>query len=231
MKLLDQLLDELFAPNEAQAMDAFNQRLEKLGIEGVHVSDVSVEYGGDAVVTFRDEDNSEMDILFTYDEEEGAVAINLDDRQDYFDDEADDIDLVDLDPLEPKMLDYGDGNIGFDLLDLKWLNADAVIAIVNIGDFLDVPDQEGSENVSEAMTTVIRGGKRVRVPLVRRRRRKRLSSRQRAAIRKGVRTRKKKKAQISRKLKKSLKFRKRLGIKQSSTKSHKVAGTSDRKRR
>jgi hypothetical protein len=229
MKLVDELLSELFAPNEENAKISLNQAIENNGLEGVQAINVAVEYGGDAVVTFLDDEGSEMDVLFTYDEDEGAVAIQLDDAQDYFDNEEDDIDMVDLDPLEPKLMDYGDGNIGFDLTDLGWMNADALIAILNIGDFLGDKDDSKSE-VSEAMTTVIRNGKKVRVPLVRRRRRKRMTSKQKAAIRKGVRTRKKKRAQISRKLKKSLRVRRKLGVKRSSTRSHKVAGTSDRKR-
>lgn len=235
MKLVDQMLDELFAPSEEQIKIVFNNRIDKLGFEGVNVANVSVEFGGDVLVEFLDDDGDEMDVLFTLDEDEGAIAIILDSTQDLTDDEDDDIDFVDLDGLDPKIMDYGSDQKGIDLTELNWFNASALQAILNAGDFLDddeslddlgqIPKTKLAEAIDERTTTVVRGGKRVKIALVRRRRRKRLTSKQKQAIRKGVRTRKKKKGQIKRKLKKSLKIRKRLGLKKNKNKSVKVKGT------
>jgi hypothetical protein len=83
--------------------------------------------------------------------------------------------------------------------------------------------------ISERSVIVVRGGKRVRLPLVRRRRRKRLTSKQKNAIRRGAKKRKMKRGQIARARKKSLKLRKRGNLKRNTNKRLKVAGTSDKK--
>ena len=63
--------------------------------------------------------------------------------------------------------------------------------------------------------TVVRGGKRERLPVVRKRHRRRLTPKERAGIRKGVKTRRSKKSQSDRKRKRSLRVRKRLKLKKS----------------
>lgn len=222
MKLADQILEEIFAQSEEDIKRAFSNKISNLGFEGILVDEVSVELGGDVVVSFVDDDGDQMDVLFTYDDEEGAQAIVLED-DDYEDQEAD-VDVIDLNPLMPKIIDLGNGNQAMDLADLSWFNTSGLIAILNAGDFID--DDEETSEMSERSTQVIRGGKKVRLAVVRRKRRKRLTPKQKAAIRKGVRKRKTKKSAIQRKRKKSLKLRKKLGIKRLKNKRMKVAGTA-----
>ena len=84
--------------------------------------------------------------------------------------------------------------------------------------------------VVERMVTVVRGGHKVRIPVVRKVRRHKLSPAQKASIRKAVRKRKMKASQIQRKRKKSLKLRKRSGLKNNKfNKFQKAAGTANRK--
>lgn len=65
--------------------------------------------------------------------------------------------------------------------------------------------------VSEAFKTVVRGGKRERLPIIRRKRKKRLTPKQRVGIRKAARTRKSSASKLKRR--KSLMLRKRMKIK------------------
>ena len=90
---------------------------------------------------------------------------------------------------------------------------------------------DNGSGIDEVKKTVISGGKKVRLAIVRKVRRKRLTSSQKQGIRKAVIKRKQKKGQSSRRRKKSLALRKRSGLKrQSLGRNLKVAGTSNRAR-
>lgn len=220
MKLFKQL-EDMFAMSGDDIQRAFNARISKLGLEGVWVNEVETDIGGDALVTFVDEDNDSMEVLFTYDPDEGAIAVVL--EEDEFDDvnDEEDIDFVDLDALGPKLIDMGGEDPAIDLINLNWLSESALMAILNIGDFLD-DDKDSDSTVDEASTVVVRGGKKVRLALVRRKRKKRLTPKQKAGFKKAARKRKAKSGQISRKRKKSLKLRKRSGLKVNKNKRLKV---------
>ncbi len=75
--------------------------------------------------------------------------------------------------------------------------------------------RESNVIVEAAFKTVVRGGKKVRLPLVRRKKRRRLTSKQRAGIRLASRTRNKPANKRARA--KSLLIRKRLGLKPKGT--------------
>lgn len=97
------------------------------------------------------------------------------------------------------------------------------------GEVLIEEDEE--IEITERKVTVVRGGKRVRIPVVRKIRRKKLSAKQKQGIRKAVRKRKMKAGAIGRKRKKSLAVRKRSGLKKGKfTKFQKTQGTANRKR-
>jgi hypothetical protein len=72
--------------------------------------------------------------------------------------------------------------------------------------------KDGDEVICEIYKTVIRSGKRVRIPVVRRLRKKRLTSKQRAGMRKAIRSRRAHKSQIARKRKRSIMARKRMHL-------------------
>ena len=87
------------------------------------------------------------------------------------------------------------------------------------------PVYEGEELVEQSFAVRVRGGQRVKLPVVRRKRRVRLTPKQKQGIRKAARKRKAQSSKIQRKRKRSLKVRKRLGLKKGSLrKNRKVRG-------
>lgn len=113
-----------------------------------------------------------------------------------------------------------DGEV-VNLVDPSWLEESV---------FIDILTSDLESELEEATQFVIRGGKKVKKKLVRNKRRKILTPKQRAGIKKAVRSRKSKKGQTARKRKISNKLRKRMKLKKNTNKRLKVAGTSSRKR-
>lgn len=225
MKIASKIIEELQKLTDSAIKAAFEQRLEDFEFENITIDDVDHETSGDTVITFGDDEDEMVEVLFSYDEEDGALAIILDPEKDLTDDEDDELDIIELDPVEPKLLEWPNGDKSIDLVNLEWLTENTLQAILTVGDLID--DQEDAEGeLDERSIVVVRGGKKVRLPVVRRKRRKRLSSKQKRAIRKGVRTRKRKASQIARKRKRSLKVRKRSSLKRNTNKRLKVKGTS-----
>jgi len=132
--------------------------------------------------------------------------------------------VVDLSSIEPPLIEAM-GETYINLTELSWMTDSVLLAILNADEIEDM-EEEPEFDFGEAQTTVVRGGKKVRVVLVRRKRRKRLSPKQKAGIRKGVLKRRSQKGAIQRKRKKSLKLRKRLNIRKRTNKRFKVQGTS-----
>lgn len=110
------------------------------------------------------------------------------------------------------------------LVEPAWLTEKVMIDIL-------VPDDDNDlqAELEEATTFVIRKGKKVKKKLVISRRRKILTAKQRAGIRKAVKSRRAKKGQTARKRKISNRLRKRMKLKKNTNKRLKVAGTSSRK--
>lgn len=179
--------------------------------EEVQVDDVTVDDEGDAVVTFVNDDD-ELVVVFTVDEEIPMAVIIEDD------DEEDEVEYFDLSDLNPPMKD---GKIDFSIPMSDWLDVDTLL------DILDGEDEfEDEETVSETSVYVVRGGQRVKKPLVRRKRKKLLTSARKFAIRKAVRSRRRTQAQANRKRKRSLQIRKRAKLKTNRNSRMKVAGTA-----
>jgi hypothetical protein len=232
-KVLEQIDPALIGIDPEKIKVAFQKKIDKSDFEDVTVSEVDVDLDGDIIVTFEDGDGTDIDILFTYDSDEGTVAILIDEPQN------DEFTTLDLDSLQP-VLKKTQLGIYVDLQNLSWLNVSTLEAILRLGEFSEVEDDDdgreerdafgheipgGTEPLkTEAVETptdalwerslvVVRGGKRVKLGVVRKRKKKRLTSKQKAGILKGVRKRKSKKGQIARTRKKSLKLRKRLNLK------------------
>ncbi len=226
MSLVKELREALEGNTEDEIKKAINERLAAVGFDGIGVSEVAVESNGETVVSFADLEGDEMDVLFSWDDDDGAEAIILNDGFDLEDDEEGDddleIDMVDIDPLDPKLIDLGSGEKAVDLVNNGWMNKTFFETLFTAADFMD--DILEPESVDERKAVVVRGGKKVKVALVRRKRKKRLTSKQKAGIRKGARKRKAKKGAIARKRKKSLKLRKRLKLKKKDNKRFKVSG-------
>lgn len=230
MKLADKLLEDYLNITDSDIEASFRKKLDADDLADISIDDVSSDFNGDTVITFSDEEGEEIDVLFTVDPEDGPAAIILDPNSDQEDDDEEEVDIVDLDSLDPILIDLPNGGQALDMVNLSWLSSSAIEAILTIGDILN--DEDDLENdiedeieIQEKSAVVIRGGKKIRLAVVRRRRKKRLSAKQKAAIRRGVKKRKAKKNQINRKRKKSLRLRKRLNVKQFKSKSYKIQGT------
>ena len=230
-ELLKLFEDHSLLPFSARGIKkAFAQKLEYLDIEGVVVEDVDIEMDGDIVVSFSDSEGDEVAILFQVDGDE-IEAIVLDDEE--FEGEEDEMLVIDLSPLNPSVYEVESLGLKYlNLTDLSWLNKSALVSLLQAGEVgLDADDVDPStqkkdplghkidqdlgyyESLDERSVVVTRGGKRVKLSVVRRKRRKRLTAKQRQGIRKSVLKRKAKKTQIQRKRKRSLNLRKRMGLK------------------
>jgi len=208
---------------------AFQKRLAYFEMDGVSVDEVDIDLEGNIRVTFSDYEDDVMEVLFGYDEDndEGSYAMILgeDDDEDYF--------IMDLDPMNPVILQTEQFGKYVNLTDLSWVNKSMFASMFSIGEidfFTESKVREGYEgNLSddfkgyekikdEAFKTVVRGGKKIKLPVVRRKRKKVLTSKQRAGIVRAKRKRKMTMKKSSTKLKraKSLKIRKRLGLKKKS---------------
>lgn len=230
------------------------KRIEKFEIDGITVENVEVdEYG--ILVTFVDFEDDQMDVYFVHDEKEGSLAIILGEEED------EDYLMVDLSPLAPSLIKSGSTNyINMTELSWFNKSALAAILLAGQIGFDDDADTDGEDpqadepedddtdsdiafgifrpfesltesQMDELFASVVRGGKRVKLAIVRKIKRRRLSPTKRMGIRRAVRKRKQKASRIARKTKRSLKIRKRLGIKKKSFgKYRKIAGTANRKR-
>lgn len=219
---------------------AFMDRMDSFGIEGISVDRVDVDLEGDIVVQFSDENDDELAALFMVDDEDGVIAILLDEDPD-----SDEVEIIDFDSLSPVIRNTKFGQY-VDLTNLQWMNKSTVLSIFQSGQLDPKPPKEKIKVQQDAFgndirtiipsesfvqklklkeqgfKTVVRGGKRVRLPVVRRKRKKRLTPRQRVGIRKAAVARKRTQSQSSRKRKRSLAIRKRTGIKRAK------AGTAKR---
>jgi hypothetical protein len=162
--------------------------------------------------------------MFNADPEEGAAAIILDNDDD---EEDGDVTVIDLEPLAPSMLKTPFGEY-LNLSDLSWMNLATLLAIFQAGD-MEVDNQMRAyqtldahghvlltpDTTDEAFKIVVRGGKKMKLPLVRRKRKKRLTPNQRAGLRKAKRTKLTQASKRKRAL--SLKLRKRLNLKKTKT--------------
>jgi hypothetical protein len=210
MKLSKELLDIIIESNETEdssvtnkldsyIADTLNEHLESIGIEGVRVTHVQ-EFEEEllTIVTFTDDEFDLMAVFFQDDDGDYVVTVVEDI------DELSDADEVEAIPL-PEVPVKEDGLIDFSNPD--FLDEEIVYSILTF----DEEEEDGS--IDERSIVVIRGGKRVRKKLKRKKRKKRLSAKRKLSIRKGVRKRRLKRAQIARKRKKSLKIRNRAKLK------------------
>jgi hypothetical protein len=251
--LTEELIQKYEPISSASIKQAFEKRLSEIGIENIFIDDVVVDYEGDITVSFADDEHNQLDILFAYDDDEGPVAIILDDE------DADEFIVINLDSLAPSLKQTAFG-VYVNLTDLDWLSGSVLSTMLQSVEHLEdaeeapkrpqvVADKYGyikNESfdlygISEESDTdieidearkisVIRGGKRVRLAVVKKVRRKILTGKQKTAIRKAVRKRKVQQAKINRKRKRSLKVRKRINVKTPKlTRFQKAAGTANRR--
>lgn len=252
MSLAGEFLSKIEPISAEDIQSQLEKRLTELSIEGVYIEDVEVDIDGFIDVFFTDDDGDEMLVSFFMDPDEGAVALIADDETE------EDWLLVDLDPLAPPVQKTSYGEFINLSGDLSWLNRSAMLAILQAGNIGDddvekvetqksdvIPDPYGyirnedfefDETQDEVLVegrkiSVVRGGKKVRLAVVRKIRRRVLTGKQKTAIRKAVRKRKVKVSRSNRKRKRSLKVRKRMSLKTPKLgKFRKIAGTANRRR-
>lgn len=214
---------ELFEPIESeQIRTAFDLRLKQMQVKDVFVNDVDVDIDGNISVEFTDDDG-DIDVLFTLDPDEGPIAFIEPD-----DDDSDFI-IVDLSDNNVPIIktEFGDY---LDLINLSWLNKDTlrmILGALDVEDLEEVPFAENvSDEINELTKVVVRGGKKTRIALVRRKRKKRLTGAQRQGIMRAKVKRRAKLSQTNRKRKKSMLLRKRSHLKTGGTpRNMKVRGT------
>ena len=232
------------------------KRLDFFGISGVFVDEVEIEVEGDIRVDLSDDDKDQMSVVFLVDPESQDMSAIIVDPDEDSATEDDSAIVVDLSPLNPSMIQTPVGNL-VDLIDLSWMNKSTLMTILKAGEIGD--DERPQKNRKQdafgnftqvecngedicilgkddgsldegGFTLVVRGGKKVKLPIVLKKKRKVLTGAQRAGLKRAAIKRKQKKSQINRKRAKSLKLRKRSNIKKKKlAPGMKVAGTANKK--
>lgn len=206
--LINMCIESSAIPFDVEAVKAaFVRKLDALGYENIFVDDVEAGISGEIIVTFSDTD-SEMSAIFMVDEDDVPLVIISGEEDDEH------VIEIDISVMDPSYL-IGEFGKFINLLELSWLNASTMYAILTVGDMDFGDDEEVTECfeiTEQGFRTVIRGGKRVRLPVVRRKRRQRLTPKQRAGFVKAARKRKAKSSATKRVRKRSLAVRRRAGL-------------------
>lgn len=235
--LLEDLESIVLEPLSSESIaTAFEKKLAQFGLDKVlQVMGAEVGEDGDVSVELMDKDDNTYVLVFIYDEKEGPQGFVLSDKDEAKkskkkkakkeENDDEDVELAfDLAPLNPSVVKTAFGDY-MNMSDLSWLDQDTLMGMLmaagcpigiailpkakqdEFGQFLR------NESMDEAFRIIIKGGRKVRVPLVRRLRKKRLTPRQRMGLRKAAMKRKLHSAQAMRKRRKSLALRKRLHLK------------------
>lgn len=194
---------------------AFQKMLDKFDFP-ISVIEVDNDFEDNILIELQDVDGDELTLIFTYDEDEGVEVIVIDDEDEESELGDDYVVVVDLDTYSPPI---EKGNFGMRpaLYDLSWMNKSTLASLLLAGD-LDIKIGENFNDfdeyyIDERYKVAVRGGKKIKIPIVKRKRKKRLTPKQKAGIRKGVQKRKAKMSQTLRKRSKTMKVRRRLKIK------------------
>ena len=131
---------------------AFKAHFDAYGFEGVDVQDVIVEEDGDIIVTFVDDENDSMDVIFAIDKQDDSMfAILLDDNAEASEEE-DEIMVIDIDfaGAVPRTNQFGSQSV--DLVDLSWMNKSTLETILTQGEIGAKIDFQGDEPVATGMS-------------------------------------------------------------------------------
>lgn len=232
---------DVYPFNSAGAIDSLNRKLSSFGLEEIQLEDIVADDNNNVIVTFSDYSGNLLDVVFSCGEEGCvAIVVGKDSDKDDEDNIVVDLDplgvpfvntekgpyinLLVLDWLNKATMETI--LIAGSLLDKAekkdHVSRDAygnLIVIPVEGYEFDVEqltlentiNEENGEIYEVVYKVVVRGGKKVRRPIVRRLRKKRLTAKQKAGLRKASRTRKSPKSKAKRR--KSAVLRKRLNLK------------------
>lgn len=219
MKKLTTLIKEELAPEKLrETIGTISEALKKIFasyslpvvLEEVEINDDVISIG---VSITNENEKEDFEIHFYVDSDGIPQALVSED-----DDDDDDYYTFSLDGIASK--EVGDEGEVVNLIEPSWLEESV---------FMNILSADLESELEEASQYVIRDGKKVKKKLVRSKRRKVLTAKQKAGIRKAVKSRRAKKGQTARKRKMSNKLRKRMKLKKNTNKRLKVAGTSSRK--
>jgi hypothetical protein len=174
--------DSLDAINKAMSL-----RLDRLGIADVTVDDVSTDLYGNIYVDFVDLQGNLLSVAFSHDDDDGCSAMIMDGDQE--------TNLViDLDSLGASRTETAYGTY-INLQELEWLNKTTLLTILNAGDFQTAAgtpvstsqdafgNKLGQKAESKLLeSSVIRGSKRSKLPILKEKNYSSLSYKQRMAL-------------------------------------------------
>lgn len=197
-------------PAKDRMHKALVKKLAKFQFDGVAVDSVDVDADGDVRVVFSDVYGEKMEVLFGLD---GSTVIALilgsNGKKD-----GDDVISIDLSPLTPTIMTNEFGTYSVDLINLMWMNKSAFDTIFSAGEIVakmrgddDEDDTEvdafgnviikyGNESltvnciydetlmVEMSIQRVVRGGKGIRIPILRCEHRSKISGYIRMALQK-----------------------------------------------
>ena len=218
MKKLTTLINEALADDNREMIGTITEALKTIFASysiPVVLDNVAVN---EDVITLNisiteDKETEEFEIHFYVDEDGIPQALVIED-----DDDEDEYYTYSLEGIASKELS-NDGEV-VDFIEPTWFEESVMTAILTA----DIESE-----LEEKFQFVVRDGKKVKKKLVRQKRRRVLTSKQKAGIRKAVKSRRTKKGQTARKRKMSNKLRKRMKLGKNTNKQLKVAGTSSRK--
>lgn len=212
---------------------AFDDLFYKLGIEGYFFfHDVEFGTDNDIIVSFTDEEENIYTLTFVNDIDEGPCLL-FDDSEG--EDEEEEVTLVQLKQYNVPTIQTDAGDY-VNVSDLSWMDGEILLDIIKLAGFpieiVGEPsivsydefgnlaqkvecltnDKDYLDGICEIFKVAIRGGRKVKLNLVRRRK-KRLTPKQKAGLRKAKVKRKRSMRKALVKRKKSLKLRKKAKIK------------------
>lgn len=190
--------DRLAQPTVESVKQAIINALGELEIEDIQVTDAELTDAG-YEVTFVQGDR-EITAVFSGDQEPEVVVLSSSEE-----DEENYSEYIDLSDYKPEL--YDDSK---DIVDFSKLTPEIVYFVLT--------GEELEPEITEASISVIRGGKKVRKKLIRKKRKKPLNAKRKLAIRKAVIKRKRTAKVALRKRMKSLRLRKRANLKKKPSK-------------
>ena len=206
--------------NTQSIQDALNKKIGSFPeFEGISVDEVDYDLEGNIYVTFVDLEDNALDVIFSHDAGgEGSIAIIV-----TADEDDEEVSIIDFDGMQPSLVNAGHVQY-MNLVELSWLTKSGLTALFSAGDIDRDAEpavvgydavgniQVESVRIDELTKTVIRGGKKVRLPIMRRQRKSRMKASQKLAIARSARKAARRPG-VQRKRARSLAIRKRAKLK------------------
>jgi hypothetical protein len=212
------MMNDFFRPMKTEKIvDAFNKALYRHKFDNISVLEVEDNLDGTISVIFKEADGDELFTLWGFDIDEGAFVLvtDLDEISEVDDidvDNADDLIEIDLDTFRPALVKKG-MHTYINLTDLHWTTPSMFNTIFTVDDIENEEDEYPIsdyvfEEAFRRKKYAIRGGKKVKVAIKRKRPLKRMKAATKRKLSKALR-KASKKSSTKRARARSLKVRKR----------------------